>query len=750
MKPGTVLRFTLAIVAASAVAFAIPAAPSQANARANCQGAVSTAGASPGKVKVTLTWDPAGVPAEYVSAYEAAGTLQDGILVDVIPLYPTPSFQVVGPAANAGTATVEVPGGLPSVSFILYSTWDPGRPQMFCGVDLRNIPDPNPAITSITPNTAKEDGGILASIRGVNLAGATSVTIGKTAAAIQSVTDSEVAVVIPRGYETRGTALDVVVVTPKGIATLPGGFTYLVNPPSLREVKPSCGISGGETLTIGGLRLAGATAVTIGGTPVPFTVTNSDPTLGTISATAPTGLTAAQPIVVTTPSGSSGGTLSVLYGPCSAPVPAPRIDSTLPVAAGGLLTVNWSLPSASTDPGTSNVLGVEYAVKDGLSTPWSSWAPVGGSFSGLRGSFTISGLTQRVVAVQLRSQSTVVGASPSRPVAARVDFGSVPTVAPTGTGNAGAVPPAAASAAGTSSASSASSSSDPRPSAASQQPSAAVGAAIDAPCTATKGTLYPPIYATLGSQLTVVPRDVDGKLLTRVSIADGALPPGLVLDGAFGIINGVPTRSGIYVATITGRFPDGTPKSEKVTITVQDDPQTLQYAVTNVGVVRQSLTVAPTTNAPADATYSIVCGTVPPGIRFDKTSGQFSGTPPKPYLEIAPLRVVERSRDGFAVASMIVAVVPQGATSVHYPGHPHLRTGKRAVIRPTVVGASDISYYNVIKGKLPRGLVLDHRTGTISGRAKKPSRRHVITIAAQTAGGLITANPMRISIRRHR
>ena len=99
---------------------------------------------------------------------------------------------------------------------------------------------------------------------------------------------------------------------------------------------------------------------------------------------------------------------------------------------------------------------------------------------------------------------------------------------------------------------------------------------------------------------------------------------------------------------------------------------------------------------------------------------------------------------------MIVAVVPQGATSVHYPGHPHLRAGKRAIIRPTVVGASDISYYNVIKGKLPRGLVLDHRTGTISGRAKKASRPHVITIAAQTADGLITANPMRISIRRHR
>jgi hypothetical protein len=456
---------------------------------------------------------------------------------------------------------------------------------------------------------------------------------------------------------------------------------------------------------------------------------------------------------VTTPDGSSGGVVSVLYGACSAPVPKPRIVSTRAVAAGGLVTVNWSLPSPSADPGTNNVLGVEYAVKDGPSGTLTPYTPVGGTFGGLSGSFTISGLKNRVVDVLMISATKVAGAQDSGPVGVKVDFGSTPTPAAASTGNAGSVPAPPGPSSGTSGSSSTSSgtSSSGGLTAGGRAPSGAAADAINAPCTAAQGRLYPPMYGTVGSQLTIVPADIKGKLITGASIADGALPPGLALDGAFGIVNGVPTRAGVFSATITGKFLDGTPKSERVTITVQDDPQTLQYALTNVGVVGSSFSVAPTTNASADATYEIVCGKVPAGITFDKASGRLSGTPAQPFLDIVPLRVVERSSDGYAVASMIVAVVPQGAASVHYPAHPHVRVGKRAAIHPAIVGASDLLYYKVIRGKLPRGLAIKHRTGVIVGRAKHLSRPHTITVAGfRTDGTLVLANPMRLTIRRHR
>ena len=746
-----ILRAAVVTAVAAGLAFLLAPAPAVQASMGVCPIAYTTTGASPGNISVTITWDGTAIYDPVWDRFQRHYAAYSGVRIEVIPRI-GPYVVQYGTQGYSGSTTFETPGGEPSIAFIVSLYLGNSRWSGLCTANLYNVPDSKAGISSITPNIGAEAGGYLASIRGANLAGATSITIGGVVASVQSVTDAEVVVKVPqRGSAPAGTPLDVVVVAPKGTATLASGFTYQVNPPSLREVTPACGLSGGEKLKVVGNRLSRATAVTIGGIGAPFTLVGAD-MAATLSVVAPVGLTGPQPVVVSSPDGSSGGLVSVLYGPCSAAVPGPTIESVTTVAAGGLATVNWSLPNAATNPGTSNVLGVEYAAKDGKSAALGPWTPVGGTFSGFSGSFTIAGFTQQVGTVLLRSRSKVAGDPPSIPVSAKFDFGTTPTPATPGTGNAGSVPGAglASSAAPSAVASSSGGTSSGGSSAgAGAKPSAAVRAAIDAPCTAAAGTLYPPMYATLGSQLTVVPRDIDKELLTKAAIAEGALPPGLALDGAFGIINGVPTRAGVYSATITGRLSSGT-TSEKVTITVNHDPQTLQYAVANVAVVDESFSVAPTTNAPADATYEVVCGTVPPGVRFDKATGRISGTPSKPYLEIAPLRVVERSKEGFAVASMIVAVVPQGQPSVHYPGHPQARVAKRLIIRPAVVGANNVLYYNVVRGKLPRGLAINHQTGVITGKARKASRPHVITVAAYAKdGSLVLANPMKISIRRH-
>jgi hypothetical protein len=753
---GAVTTGTIVALISGTVIAATPAA-----AAPTCSATYSTQGAAPGNVNVSLTWNPADIRSVTYSDFDNTIALQNDVRVTVIPRQ-TGVFTVYGGTGSSGSSVFQVPGGQ-SVGFLVDVDVSNGRLYLLCDPKLDNIPDTKPGISSITPNTAKVAGKVLASIRGANLTGATSASIGGVDAPIQSVTDTEVAVTVPTWTGVVGTPVDVVVVTPNGTATLTGGFTYRDNPPSVEKVTPPCGVTGGQGLTVNGTRLRGTSSVTIGGVSAPFTVTNPDATLGALSVTAPGGLTGAQPIVVTTPDGSSGGIVSVLYGPCSAPVPKPRIDSTRALAAGGLVTVNWSLPSTSVNPGTSNVLGVQYSVKDGLSGTFTPFAPVGGTFAGLSGSFTIAGLKSQVVYIQMKSVTKVAGDLDSGPVGVKVDFGSTPTATAPGTGNAGSVPVSGGSSGGTSSASSGGSSSSSSSgssgnssstsgsSSGGRAPSAAAADAINAPCAAAASTLYPPMYGTVGSQLTGVPADIKGQLIAGASIAAGALPPGLALDGAFGIINGVPTRAGVYSATVTGKFLDGTPKSEKVTITVQDDLQTLQYALTNVGVVGSSFSVAPTTNAPADATYEVVCGEVPTGISFDKATGRLSGTPTQPFLDIVPLRVVERSRSGYAVASMIVAVVPQGEASVHYPADPHVRVGKRVAIRPAIVGASDLLYYKVIRGKLPRGLTIDHKTGVIVGRAKHLSRPHMITVAGvRTDGTLVLANPMRLTIRKHR
>lgn len=75
------------------------------------------------------------------------------------------------------------------------------------------------------------------------------------------------------------------------------------------------------------------------------------------------------------------------------PPAAPAVNSTVPVAVGGLLTVNYSLP----DP--TGVQGIEYRIAGG---PWlrpGGVAPVNGA----GGSFTVSGLIERGHTLTLRS-----------------------------------------------------------------------------------------------------------------------------------------------------------------------------------------------------------------------------------------------------------------------------------------------------------------------------------------------------------
>jgi len=240
---------------------------------------------------------------------------------------------------------------------------------------------------------------------------------------------------------------------------------------------------------------------------------------------------------------------------------------------------------------------------------------------------------------------------------------------------------------------------------------------------------------------------------TRVTVTSGALPPGMGLDGGAGIVYGVPTAAGRFTATVSGRYTDGTKAIGTLDITVDNDAQTISYPVLVVGSVGQTVTTGPTTNAPVGSTYEIVCGKVPPGTTFDKKTGVISGTPTTEDNENPPLRIVERNKEGSAAASFVFLVAPAGAAQLSYPAHPHLVVRKATRIRPTIVDAGAILYYKVIRGKLNRGLRMNHSTGVITGKpvARTGKRPHTITVAGvHSDGSLVVAAPMQISVRRHR
>ncbi len=275
-------------------------------------------------------------------------------------------------------------------------------------------------------------------------------------------------------------------------------------------------------------------------------------------------------------------------------------------------------------------------------------------------------------------------------------------------------------------------------------------AGIDAPCLAPNGTLYPTQYSTVGSQLTMAPNTRGLGKATSFTVVGGALPPGMQLDRTYGVLFGVTTQPGSWVTVIRARFANGPARTSQFTTRVDADSQTLQYAAQNIGSVGRGIAIGATSNAPVNGTsYRLVCGQLPSGTRLDASTGRIVGKPTRVVSLPTPLRVAETSASGSAAASFIFVVNTSGASSFSYPAHPHVRVGKRVSIRPTVSGVGDVAIFRTSKGKLPKGLHVNHRTGVISGRITHVGPTHTITLVAVTRGGaLLTAAPMRLSLRR--
>ena len=90
-------------------------------------------------------------------------------------------------------------------------------------LDMGNCPVSQPTISAVNPNTGTTTGATAITITGKNLTGATSVTMGGVAASYVVVSANTITAISPA--HSVG-AVDIVVVTPNGIATLVGAFTY--------------------------------------------------------------------------------------------------------------------------------------------------------------------------------------------------------------------------------------------------------------------------------------------------------------------------------------------------------------------------------------------------------------------------------------------------------------------------------------------------------------------------------------------
>jgi hypothetical protein len=207
------------------------------------------------------------------------------------------------------------------------------------------------------------------------------------------------------------------------------------------------------------------------------------------------------------------------------------------------------------------------------------------------------------------------------------------------------------------------------------------------------------------------------------AITGGALPPGLAIDGATGLVAGTPTTSGTYAFTVYSKV-NSDPRSDTkslqivvrapLTITV-GAPFESGRAIGEVRVPVES--TWQTSGGSGTYTWALTAGTLPSGVTF--TSGSFSGTPRTAGTYPFAVSVTDsEGRTASAAARISVASDLAVTTAVLRPA----KVGKAygAKLR-TSAGVKPIAW-KISAGKLPPGVRFDRVLGSLAGVPKQAGR----------------------------
>ena len=237
-----------------------------------------------------------------------------------------------------------------------------------------------------------------------------------------------------------------------------------------------------------------------------------------------------------------------------------------------------------------------------------------------------------------------------------------------------------------------------------------------------------------------------GVLPYRFTVTSSALPAGLSLDPALGLILGTPTSAGVYPFTVTLRDTLGSVAVQVYSLTVTAPPSpsvTLtSFATGTLGSPYAQVVTA--TGGAVPYTFSISAGGLPAGLSMDSASGIITGTPSVAGSASLTLQVTD-SYGNFGTKALTLTIIsPPGpvittsSLSSGVAGSAYIQT------IGTTLGVLPYTY-SVISGALPNGLILDANSGFISG-IPSVAGNFIFSIQVTDHVGLITSRSYTLTI----
>ncbi|MGH3136082.1 MAG: Ig domain-containing protein [Gaiellaceae bacterium] len=217
------------------------------------------------------------------------------------------------------------------------------------------------------------------------------------------------------------------------------------------------------------------------------------------------------------------------------------------------------------------------------------------------------------------------------------------------------------------------------------------------------------------------------------SLQSGALPPGITLSTS-GVLSGTPASEGSYAFVVKAQNVSPV-DTETYTLTVRQPVVVkspfapVQRPTAEVGI-RFGKTVT-ATGGSGTYTWSLSSGALPSGLALNASKGTLSGTPQAAGNFAFGLSATD-AEGRVATVNAFLTVAPRLAIKTLRLTDAKLRRPYRAAL-VTVGGVAPLKW-RVVRGKLPSGVRLSQKLGTLAGTPRRIGTYRVLVEARDALG----------------
>ncbi|SMQ86186.1 Putative Ig domain-containing protein [Devosia lucknowensis] len=241
---------------------------------------------------------------------------------------------------------------------------------------------------------------------------------------------------------------------------------------------------------------------------------------------------------------------------------------------------------------------------------------------------------------------------------------------------------------------------------------ATVGLRVVAP---TIGVTVDANNAAFGETVTGIAQATGGTAPFRFAVSAGALPRGVSIVQATGVITGTATQAGQFTATISATDANGFVGTATVEIAILAPTLTLSALPDDFRIGRPVTETLVGGGGRSPYSYAVTSGSLPAGMALDATSGALTGTPLA--LGERTFTITATDADAFVISrSYTVEIVSNAGTAQLPTVQPPAATAgvSYSTLIEATGGAAPLRY-SITAGGLPSDLRLDPATGEISG-----------------------------------